>query len=282
MESIRIAGERDLRAIAELRRSVGWNVYRWALLDATRPPQARIYVAEELGEVIGVGSGIAYGRLGVVGNMVVSASHRGRGVGRRILQAVVLFLEERGCTQLELFATADGQRLYEHYGFELTGPSAAASIPRRIANALPSRGIVTERAELVDLGRLAAYDSPRFGADRSPILAAALADPERPVLIAEREGVMVGFAVLRPDGTRLGPFVADDPSVAGALLAAAAPLAPQVEAIGVQLPGENEAGIGWLKQIGAIIEPWDGRMRRGSGVERRDETIYGSAIGALG
>ncbi len=282
MESIRIATEADLVAIAALRRSVGWNVYGWALLDAMRPPHARIYVVEERGEVIAIGSGIAYGRLGVVGNMVVAAPHRGRRLGRTVLQAVLAFLEERGCTQLELYATADGQRLYEHYGFELSGPSVAASIPRKIADALDSDGVVTELAAPGDLERLAAYDAPRFGADRSPILAAALADPERPVLIASRGGAIAGYAVLRPDGTRLGPFVADKPSVAGALLARAAPLAPRVEAIGAQLPGENVAGIGWLEEIGASIEPWDGRMRRGSGVEHRDETIYGSAIGALG
>jgi GNAT superfamily N-acetyltransferase len=282
MESIRIATKADLPAIAALRHAVGWNVYGWALLDAMRAPDARIYLAEELGEVIGIGSGIAYGLLGVVGNMVVSATHRGRGVGRRVLEAVVAFLEGRGCTQLELYATADGQRLYEHYGFELSGPSVAASIPRRIADALPSEGIAVERAAPGDLESLAAYDAPRFGGDRSPILAAALADRERPVLVAKRDGALLGYAVLRPDGTRLGPFVADEPSLAGALLAAAVPLAPEVDAIGAQLPGENVAGIGWLKGIGASIEPWDGRMRRGSGVERRDETIYGSAIGALG
>jgi GNAT superfamily N-acetyltransferase len=282
MESIRIATKGDLPAIAALRQSVGWNVYRWALLDAMRAPHARIYLAQHLGEVIGMGSGIAYGPLGVVGNMVVSAPHRGRGVGTRVLEAVVAFLEERGCRQLELYATADGKRLYEHYGFELGVPSVAASIPRRIARALPSDGIAIERAVPGDLEPLAAYDAPRFGADRSPILAAALADRERPVLVAKREGTLLGYAVLRPDGTRLGPFVADEPSPAGALLAAAAPLAPRVAAIGAQLPGENVTGIGWLEGIGATIEPWDGRMRRGSGVERRHETIYGSAIGALG
>jgi GNAT superfamily N-acetyltransferase len=282
MESIRAASEADLPAIAALRHSVGWNVYRWALLDAMRPPQARMYVIERPDEVMAIGSGIAYGRLGVVGNMVVSAAHRGRGLGRWVLQAVIGFLEERGCSQLELYATADGRRLYEHYGFELSGPSLAVSIPRQIAKALPSDGVVTAGAAPADLERLASYDAPRFGADRSPILAAALADPERPVLIASHGGSIVGYAVLRPDGTRLGPFLADQPSVAGALLASAAPLAPRVEAIGAQLPGENVAGIGWLQDIGASVEPWDGRMRRGSGVERRDETIYGSAIGALG
>jgi hypothetical protein len=75
---------------------------------------------------------------------------------------------------------------------------------------------------------------------------------------------------------------AHEPHVAGALLSAAAPVASGAGAIGVQLPGENVAGIGWLREIGASVEPWDGRMRRGSGVERRDETIYGNAIGALG
>ena len=282
MESIRIATEADLPAIAAQRQSVGWNVYRWALLDAMRAPHGRIYLAEATGEAVGIGSGIAYGRLGVVGNMVVAAAYRGRGIGRRILEAVIAFLEERGCTQLELYATADGRRLYEHYGFELTGRSVAASIPRTIAGGLPSDGVAIADGQRGDLGRLAAYDAPRFGGDRSPILASALADRERPVLIARAAGAVTGYAVLRPDGTRLGPFLADEPRVAGALLAWAVRLAPQVDAMGAQLPGENVAGIGWLKQIGASLEPWDGGMRRGSGIHRRHDTIYGSAIGALG
>jgi hypothetical protein len=45
--------------------------------------------------------------------------------------------------------------------------------------------------------------------------------------------------------------VADEPHVAGALLSAAAPLASGAEAIGVQLPGENVAGIG-CNAIGAL------------------------------
>lgn len=282
MESIRIATEADLPTIAALRQSVGWNVYRWALLDAMRAPHARIYLAERAGEALGIGSGIAYGGLGVVGNMVVSAPHRGQGVGRRILEAVVAFLEERGCTQLELYATAAGRRLYEHYGFELTGRSVAASLPRMVAGALPTDGIAIDEGQRGDLGRLAAYDAPRFGGDRSPILAAALADSDRPVLIAKAAGAVTGYAVLRPDGTRLGPFVADEPTIAGALLASAVRLAPRVDAMGAQLPGENLAGIAWLKEIGASVEPWDGGMRRGSGLHRRHETIYGSAIGALG
>ena len=34
--------------------------------------------------------------------------------------------------------------------------------------------------------------------------------------------------------------------------------------------------------LGVELEPWDGRMARGPAVERREETIYGNLVGALG
>lgn len=282
MVLLRPAEAADLPSIGQLRTSVGWSVHRWALLDAMRPPNARIYVAEEDGEMVAVGSGIAYGALGVIGNMVVAAGHRRRGVGSRILESVLAFLEARGCVSLELYATGDGRPLYQRYGFEPSAPTMMATLPTPIAARLPSDGVSLDRGGTRDLPAVTHYDAPRFGADRAPILAAALDDPDRPVVLARRVGSLAGFAVLRPDGTRLGPFMADDPTVAGALLAATAMLAPDAERLGAQIPGENSDGIAWLKGIGAALEPWDGRMRLGPAVERRYETIYGSVIGALG
>jgi GNAT superfamily N-acetyltransferase len=279
---LRRVTERDLPAIRALRLEVGWQAHDWALRDAMRPPHAAFFGVDEGGRLVAIGSGIAYGRLGIVGNMVVAADRRRAGLGSRVLEAVLEFLEQRGAERVELFATADGRHLYQRFGFAPLMESAMVLIPRdAVAAAAGTSEIEIRSAGPDDLARISAYDLPRYGADRSPILSSALADPERPALVALREGALAGYAVLRPAGSRIGPWLADGTVAAGALLRGFAGVPPG-EPLSTNLPGENGEGRDWLARLGAGITPTDGRMARGREISRRLDTIYGNAIGALG
>lgn len=280
--SIRDATPDDLPAIAALREAVGWGVHEWALHAVIGQPHARCVLAvDDGGSLAGVGSGIAYGPLGFVGNMIVAEAQRRRGVGSAILQAVTSFLEAAGCRRLELNATPDGRPLYERHGFETIGISATARIPRTVTPA--ARGNVDVRdATADDLAGLIAYDRPRFGGDRSPLLAMLLRDPHGRTMIVERDGEIAGYACLRTDPPRIGPFLADDPSIAEALLGRAFASAPEVTELRLNLPPNNTPGAAWLRTLGVEVEPWDGRMGRGPRIPRRDDTVYGMAVGALG
>ncbi|MGH2402178.1 MAG: GNAT family N-acetyltransferase [Candidatus Limnocylindria bacterium] len=278
---LRTADASDLPRIAELRESVGWGVHQWALEAVLEPPHARSFVAvDEPERVVGVGSGIAYGSLGFVGNMVVDAEHRRQGIGAAVLQAVIGFLEGSGVVRLELYATNDGRPLYERHGFQTSGSSLFASVPRG-SLAPADRGPVSE-AEPRDAPEVAAYDAPRFGGDRSRLLQRMLDDRERPLLVARARDRIVGYGWLRPDGERLGPLVADTPDVAISLMAEAFERMPSAELLSLNLPSANRDGAERLTALGAELEPWDGRMARGPQVPRRDETIYGNLVGALG
>ena len=276
---LREARPDDLPAIAALRESVGWAAHPWALEIVLRPP-ARCVVVTHAGDApIAVGSGIAYGALGFIGNMVVAEAHRRLGLGSVVLEAVTQFLEGAGCGRLELYATADGRPLYARHGFEPVGPSAMGRIPR--AAALGETPHAVREVGPEALTHLAAYDAPRFGGDRAPLLAMMLADEERPLLVAGEEEIL-GYAWLRADGNRLGPFLADVPSVAASLLAEAFERCPTAVELTLNLPTANRAGVAWLRAAGAQLETWDGRMGRGEPIPRRDDTIYGNVVGALG
>ena len=279
--SMRDATTADLPGIAALREGVGWGVHEWALRAVIGQPHARCVLAVDgHGALAGVGSGIAYGPLGFVGNMIVAAAHRRRGVGSAILESVTSFLEAAGCRRLELNATPDGRPLYERHGFETIGTSATARIPRDVD--LARDGELVRDASVDDLEGLLAYDRPRFGGDREPLLEMLLADPHGRALIAERGGRIAGYACLRTDPPRIGPFLADEPSIAGALLGRAFASAPEVTELRLNLPPNNEPGAAWLGTLGVEVEPWDGRMGRGPMIARRDDTVYGMAVGALG
>lgn len=280
--SLRDATLDDLPAIAALRESVGWGVADWALRAVIGQPHARCVVAVDTAEnMAGVGSGIVYGPLGFIGNMIVAEAHRRRGVGSAILEAVTQFLEAAGCTRLELNATAEGRPLYERHGFISRGRSATARIPRD-ADLAPDPDAAVRRASSADLEAVIAYDRPRFGGDRRILLELLTGRPAVTTVLAEGPAGLAGYACVRTDEGRIGPMLADAPPIAAALLREGFALVPDATEFRLNLPPGNAPGAAWLEQLGIQIEPWDGRMGRGPELPRRDETVYGMAIGALG
>ena len=272
----------DLPAIAALRESVGWGVAEWALRAVISQAHARCLLAvDDAGGVVGVGSGIVYGPMGFIGNMIVAEAHRRRGVGSAILEDVTAFLEGAGCTRLELNATSDGRPLYERHGFRSRGRSATARIGRDLELG-HDPDVTTREASHGDLDGLAAHDRPRFGGDRRVLLDLLLREPTATALIAEGGSGIAGYACVRTDDGRIGPMVADAPSIAGSLLRAGFELLPTAGDVRLNLPPNNRPGAAWLELLGVELEPWDGRMGRGPDVPRRDDTMYGMAIGALG
>lgn len=279
--SLRDATPADLPAIAALREAAGWAVHPWALRAVIGRPHATCVVAvDDADAPIAVGSGIDYRPIGFVGNMIVAEEHRRRGIGSAILEAVASWLEAAGCRRLELNATSEGRLLYEAHGFASTGDSATARVGREVM-LTPDPGLVVRTAARTELDALAAFDRPRFGGDRCPLLAELLADAGASFLVAERGGELVGYAGLREDGPRIGPFLADHPAVAETLLDAAFRRLA-ADDLRLNLPPGNAVGAGWLRGLGVGVEPWDGRMARGPAVPRRPETLYGMTVGALG
>jgi GNAT superfamily N-acetyltransferase len=279
--SLREATVDDMRAIAALRESVGWGVNEWALRAVIGQPFARCVVVDGPDAVAGVGSGIVYGELGFVGNMIVGPEQRRRGLGSAILETIMTWLETRGCRRLELNATSEGRPLYQRHGFASVGRSATATLGRDLPLVPPDAPMEVRPATPDDTEAIVAYDRPRFGADRGALLGLLLADPGHPFLVAEHDGQMRGYAGLRSDPARLGPFVADDPMVAACLVAEAF---ARIDAatLRLNLPPGNRPGAAWLRGLGVHVEPWDGRMARGAPLPRREETIYGMTVGALG
>jgi GNAT superfamily N-acetyltransferase len=69
------------------------------------------------GEIIGTGNAIINGAIGWLANIIVSESHRNRGIGTVITQHLMDYLKAKKCTTQLLIATELGEPVYRKLGF---------------------------------------------------------------------------------------------------------------------------------------------------------------------
>ena len=88
-------------------------------------PDIEIFIAEDEGEPVGLVSGeVDSEGVGHIGAMWASPMVRGKGVGRQLMNTVMTFLVQRGCTRVELSVTETNRvaiNLYRNLGFHFTG-----------------------------------------------------------------------------------------------------------------------------------------------------------------
>ena len=191
-----------------LSRQAGWphRAEDWALTLST----SRGVVALDGGRVVGTALCSLLGDVATLNMIIVDEGMRGRGLGRRLMDAAMALAEGR---EMRLVATADGLPLYEKLGFRSVGRihqhqgTAKGGSPD-----LPVQGGTVD-----DVPPLAAMDEAASGLQRESLLRRIAEGGE--VLRAER-----GFALIRPFGRGdvVGPIVAEDAATARALLTEAA------------------------------------------------------------
>ena len=192
----------------------------WALLLAL----GRGIAAVEAGRVVGTAMVTPYGTtVATINTVIVAESLRGRGLGRRLMDAALAACAGREC---RLVATADGLPLYEKLGFRATH-----EIRQHQGRLAPAPGIATlpKGADIAwtgqggpvgsDLATLVAADRAACGMDRHELVG-ALGRVGR-VAILRRDGAVAGFAGLRDFGRGevVGPVVAAEEDDARALIA---------------------------------------------------------------
>jgi GNAT superfamily N-acetyltransferase len=130
MVSIREAKCDDAAAIAVLLTELGYPASAAEIpgrLEVVTAAPGKVFVAEQTGKVIGVGSVTRLTLLhrtepvALLSALVVSSEHRGHGVGRALVEASAGQAASWGCTSLELTSRderAGAHRFYAGLGFE--------------------------------------------------------------------------------------------------------------------------------------------------------------------
>ncbi|SKD02293.1 GNAT family N-acetyltransferase [Paraburkholderia hospita] len=210
------------------------------------------FVALSGDRIVGTALCWKYGENGAsLGMVIVSPDQQGRGIGRELMERL---LDMLGGRTTVLHATPAGQPLYEKLGFRAIG-----TINQHQATDFRVPQIVLKPGE--QLRPLQAADTPRLidlatrasGLDRSALLPALL-DVARGVAL-ERDGEMLGFALLRPFGRghAIGPVVVEnsaDESTRRAQVLIAQCLAANAGAF-TRIDTAGDSGLTpWLEELG--------------------------------
>jgi predicted N-acetyltransferase YhbS len=192
-----------LDGAVQLSRQAGWphRPEDWRMALALS--QGCVAVSRQDNRVVGSALMTPYGREAATINMViVDASVRGRGTGRRLMEGVLSLAGDRS---LQLVATESGLSLYEKLGFRSSGVVVQHQ-GHVVKSVTAPPGVRAARPD--DIAAITELDRAAYGAERRRLIA-LLADVGS-LAVLERMEQLVGFAALRPfgHGEVIGPVVA--------------------------------------------------------------------------
>jgi ribosomal protein S18 acetylase RimI-like enzyme len=276
---IRPFEEADIPFALEQTTREGWDSTRESFLVLLEHDRSGNLVAEAESRPVGMVTTTRHRATGWVGNLIVEPRSRRRGLGERLMEMALRQLEAAGVTTHRLEADPAGIGIYRRLGFEDEFES-----PRfRLGRASPVRSEGCRRLSRDDLEALAQLDAAAFGDDRARLLNLILASAHTAYRWPET-GPLRGYVVVQRAavGVRLGPWVAQEPAGAQALLQAAL-AGVQGECVIVALPGPNVHGCELLRKQGFAPSPSSLRMVRGAATAQgTPEAVYGLASGAVG
>jgi ribosomal protein S18 acetylase RimI-like enzyme len=222
-------------------------------------------IAEADGTPIGIAVATDFGGAGFIGEVIVLAAWRGRGVGRRLVDQAMVYLHECGAHSIYLDGVVKAVSLYERAGF------------RRVCRSKRFYGWLTGRTSpevrpmrAEDMETVSTVDRQAFGADRQYFLQRRLALYPELCKVMEQGGEMTGYIFGRRgyDVIGAGPWwVREDAARPEDLLYALAAEAGNT-LIGIGVLETNARAVDLLRSLGLDehpTPPW----RMVSGVDGR-------------
>jgi GNAT superfamily N-acetyltransferase len=204
----------DIPAGLRLNELAGWNqtAADWnRFLEAS--PQG-CFVAELDGQVRGTTATISFeNRFAWVAMVLVDAQYRGRGVGTRLLERAIAYLDDLKVPTIKLDATPEGLPIYKKLGFLAEYEIArwmlrrSSADPRNVPRA-PIRESLTQQS----WDSICSADRELFGADRSLLLKSLQEEAPDLTTAIWDAGALDGYAFARRGffADHFGPAMARD------------------------------------------------------------------------
>ena len=252
----------DIPGGLRLCRAARWNQLEpdWRVF-LERPGGCR--VAERDGNIVGTIAALPYGgRFSWISMVLVDPVERGAGIGTRLLEETLHFLNDELCVRLD--ATPAGLPLYKRNGFaEEYAISRLTTVVEEGRFRRQAAGIRPMTSE--DFPAVLSQDAVAFGADRAFLLRNLFERDRRYAWVAIDGSKIAGYIFGRRGFVfdHLGPLVARDVEVARELTSGCLAAAAHGVKVGLDVPRRDTSWTGWLEQMGFAEERSLLRMFRG-------------------
>lgn len=257
----------DIHPFLALARDEGWISTRRELaflLD--RSPEGCL-VCHEQGKPVGFVTAVRHGKSGWIGNLLVEAASRGRGIGTALFKQAMQVLQRSSVGTVWLTASTYGRPIYERNGFQSCDQVRRWERPGEGSGQAATITQVRQGWQEIDyLG---------WGDARDELLAYAAAGG---TALGEEEGFLMMQRLV--DGHQVGPFGALNSSTANSLMDRVLVWGGRIM---LDVPASNRAASKLLTSKGFTVSSEVELMYAGQPPAYHPEHIFGLAsMGSMG
>jgi len=251
----------DFDFAAKLSNIENWDNSSDDFRRITRIQPRGCFVATEKKRRVGIVTTISYGRLGWIGNLVVSKQYRRLGIGSWLVKHAILYLRKKGARTVGLFSYKRNLPFYQRLGFKRD-----VSYLRFVGR---GRALTYERPRSVDgkdFKRILMFDRKCFGYYRDRLLTELLERFRESSFVAIKNRDVQGYVIGKNynNTCEIGPWICsrEDVSTAGNLLKAV--LSTSIgKSVEITVPSANHKALRLLrnhnlKADGSVVRMYHG------------------------
>lgn len=268
----------DLPLCRHLVAEAGWNQLDSDWLRAMTLGPDGCFVARINERPVGTTTACCFGNIAWIAMVLVDKRNRNQGIGKRLVEHVIGFLEQKGITTIRLDATALGQGLYEKLGFQpeyevvrFTGnASSVKPSPNDLHIVLPDDRLAQDIFNL---------DQQITGTDRTAFISDFITVVEHPFYSTlAPDGKVDGYAGCREgrNATQIGPVGALN-AVSGERLLNAISSHYNDKTLFIDIPAANVQATEWASANGFTAQRRFIRMFRGLPITDFQRHIWASS-----
>ena len=263
----------DLRLGLRLSRQAGWNQTESDWLRFINMEPEGCFVAELDGCSVGTTTTCIFDNVAWIAMVLVDKDVRGRGVGTKLLQYSLDYLDKLEVKTVRLDATQLGRPIYEKLGFvpeyelaRFEGTAQLGIIGPVVTEALPDLF-----ADMIE------FDCRMTGTNRKKMLGRLFKEFPRNIRILKRDDKIEGFVTMHPgaNAIQVGPCTAK--INAGPALLSDALSRCAGKAIFVDIPTGNVHAVKIAESNGLTIQRRFMRMCRGERIRDNIKAIWASS-----